>query len=172
VLSIHVDQSSIGSTSPWRSSTRYPRHEVPAIRAFGGSKRLAQLHHIVLVRAGARRLRTEGIRRRRTTVLRRLVPGTAFRVRRHSSPTCRSRSSCAGTAIARLVVPARSGKRRHPEPCAPTVDHHIGHECRMMVDAALSPETAHTSWGTSSSGKPTVRFGLSTHSPQLRLCRY
>jgi hypothetical protein len=44
--------------------------------------------------------------------------------------------------VARLVVPARSSKRRHPEPCAPTADHHIGHEGRMMVVAAPSPKTA------------------------------
>jgi hypothetical protein len=30
--------------------------------------------------------------------------------------------------LPRLVVPARSRKRRHPEPCVPTVDHHIGHD--------------------------------------------
>jgi len=74
--------------------------------------------------------------------------------------------------LRRLVVPARAGKRRHPEPLR---SHgRSPHRTRggMMVDAALSPETAHTSWGTSSSGKPTGRFGLSTHSPQLRPCRY
>jgi len=83
-------------------------------------------------------------------------------------PGCEIHPAKVAPACRPSSIPQNVGIQSHAFPRSITTSDTTGDDGPTRPSLRRRP----TSWGTSSSGKHTGRFGLSTHSPQLRPCRY